>query len=308
MLRVRARTWKRGLAMTILLVCVIVLPGQASADDTQSLSIDDVTVNEAAGTATFTVSLSAGPDTAAVDVTTSTGSATAPADYVHKSERLTEIPAGGSKPFVVSIAERLVLRGRQVVQRHPLEPCRSCRRGRGGNRDDHERRRSAADLHRRRHRHRGTPAPSMRTSWSASRRRAANRSPCSTQPAPARPRRFGLRRRSGSDPDDPEPNQPRERSRSRSTATSWHRERRESSRSTFNRRPTRHGQRPQGTATIKDNEAAPAASIEPATMTEGDANLDLDLTVKLASPSQQTLDVRLPVSVDNTATGPTTTS
>ena len=31
MLRVRARTWKRGLAMTILLVCVIVLPGQATA-------------------------------------------------------------------------------------------------------------------------------------------------------------------------------------------------------------------------------------------------------------------------------------
>ncbi len=97
MLRVKAGNLKRGLAMTILLVCVIVLPGQATADETQTLSINDVTVNESAGTATFTVSLTDGPDAAAVDVTTSNGTATAPADYTHKSERLTEIPAGGSK-------------------------------------------------------------------------------------------------------------------------------------------------------------------------------------------------------------------
>lgn len=96
---------KRGLATTILLVCVVVLPGQATADDTQSLSIGDVTVNEDAGTATFTVSLSAGPDAASVDVTTSNGSAIAPGDYAStKAEPLTEIPAGGSKPFTVAIA------------------------------------------------------------------------------------------------------------------------------------------------------------------------------------------------------------
>ena len=101
----KAGNLKRGLATTILLVCVVVLPGQAVADPTQSLSIGDVTVDENAGIATFTVSLTAGPDAAAVDVETSNGSATAPADYTHKAERLTEIPAGGNKTFTVAIAD-----------------------------------------------------------------------------------------------------------------------------------------------------------------------------------------------------------
>ncbi len=95
---------KRGLATTILLLCVVVLPGQAAADADQQLSINDVTVNEGGGTATFTVSLSAGPDAASVNVATSNGTAIAPGDYGSKSERLTEIPAGESKAFEVAIA------------------------------------------------------------------------------------------------------------------------------------------------------------------------------------------------------------
>ena len=95
--------------MTILLVCVIVLPGQASADD-DAVALDRRRHGERGRRDgdVHRLARAPAPDAAAVDVTTSNGSATAPADYVHKSERLTEIPAGGSKPFVVSIAERLV--------------------------------------------------------------------------------------------------------------------------------------------------------------------------------------------------------
>jgi chitinase len=57
-----------------------------------------------------------------------------------------------------------------------------------------------------------------------------------------------------------------------------------------------------GTATITDNDAAPVASTEDFTTTEGDVNLNVDVKVTLASPSQQTLtfDYR---TIDGLATG-----
>ncbi|MBA3427956.1 MAG: hypothetical protein H0U07_05210, partial [Actinobacteria bacterium] len=94
----------------ILLVCLAVLTGSAGAVEDpaaaeQQLSIGDATVNEGAGTATFTVSLTAGKDAADVDVKTSSGTASPGSDYAEKSERLTGIPAGGNKTFIVAIAQ-----------------------------------------------------------------------------------------------------------------------------------------------------------------------------------------------------------
>ncbi len=60
----RARTWKRGLATTILLVCVIVLPGQASADHSVS-TVAVSPISENAPNASFTVTLA---EAAAEDV------------------------------------------------------------------------------------------------------------------------------------------------------------------------------------------------------------------------------------------------
>ena len=54
-----------------------VLAGQATADNTQNLSVEGVTVNENAGTADFVVKLSAGPDDATFDYATADGAAKA---------------------------------------------------------------------------------------------------------------------------------------------------------------------------------------------------------------------------------------
>ena len=64
-------------AAAVLAVFVVVFAGQAAADESQTLSITGPTVNESDGTATFTVSLSAGTDRRDVDYTTADGSATA---------------------------------------------------------------------------------------------------------------------------------------------------------------------------------------------------------------------------------------
>ncbi len=90
-------------AAAVLLVCAIVFAGQAAADENQTLSITGVTVSEAAGTATFTVSLSDGTDpSATVDFATSDGSATAGEDYTDTSGNLT-VPAGSSATIDVPI-------------------------------------------------------------------------------------------------------------------------------------------------------------------------------------------------------------
>ena len=92
----RARTWKRGLAMTVLLVCVIVLPGQAGADDPPTVSVNDASAPEGSPVP-FEIRLSA---VAAEDVTV-TASTTGGSGYTPRSETVT-IPAGAtSVPFGV---------------------------------------------------------------------------------------------------------------------------------------------------------------------------------------------------------------
>ncbi|TAK89420.1 MAG: retention module-containing protein, partial [Burkholderiaceae bacterium] len=73
-------------------------------DATPTLSINDVTVNEAAGTATFTVSLSAASgQTVNVNFATSNGTATAGADYTATSGTLTFAPGVTTQTVTVSI-------------------------------------------------------------------------------------------------------------------------------------------------------------------------------------------------------------
>ncbi len=77
----------------------IVPPGPA-------LSVGDVTVNESAGTATFTVSLSqAAAGTVTVDVATANGSALAGDDYTAAAATLTFAPGELTKTFTVAILD-----------------------------------------------------------------------------------------------------------------------------------------------------------------------------------------------------------
>ncbi|MGB8166059.1 MAG: Calx-beta domain-containing protein [Chthoniobacteraceae bacterium] len=77
----------------------------ADDDATPTLSIDDVTVNEAAGTATFTVTLSAASGLAvSANFATSNGTATAGADFTGTSGTLNFAPGVTSQTITVSIA------------------------------------------------------------------------------------------------------------------------------------------------------------------------------------------------------------
>ncbi len=82
-------------------------------DAVPTLTVDDVTVNEAAGTATFTVSLSAASGQAVtVDWQTGDGSATAGADYAQQAATtLTFAPGVTSQQVVVSIHDDTVYEG-----------------------------------------------------------------------------------------------------------------------------------------------------------------------------------------------------
>jgi hypothetical protein len=83
-------------------------------DATPSLSIGDVTVNEAAGTATFTVSLSAASgQTVAVGYSTANGTATT-ADYTATTGTLTFAPGVTSQTITVSIAEDTIFEGSEA--------------------------------------------------------------------------------------------------------------------------------------------------------------------------------------------------
>jgi hypothetical protein len=84
-------------------------------DPTPSLSVDDVTANEGAGTMTFTVSLSAVSGQAvSVDYTTTDGTAVARDDYTATSGTLT-IPAGsGSGTIAVTIIDDAVIEGAET--------------------------------------------------------------------------------------------------------------------------------------------------------------------------------------------------
>ena len=73
---------------------------------TLSFSIDDVAVDEAAGTATFTVNLSAASATAtSVNYATADGSATAGADYTATSGTLNFVPGETSQTITVTITD-----------------------------------------------------------------------------------------------------------------------------------------------------------------------------------------------------------
>jgi VCBS repeat-containing protein len=73
-------------------------------DPTPSLAINDVTVNEAAGTATFTVTLSAASgQTVAVGYNTSNGTATAGTDYTSATGTLTFAPGQTTRTITVPI-------------------------------------------------------------------------------------------------------------------------------------------------------------------------------------------------------------
>ncbi|WMW79455.1 Calx-beta domain-containing protein [Undibacterium cyanobacteriorum] len=74
-------------------------------DATPSLSINDITVNEAAGTATFTVTLSAASgQTVTVGYNTSNGTATAGSDYTSTTGTLTFAPGVTTQTITVNIA------------------------------------------------------------------------------------------------------------------------------------------------------------------------------------------------------------
>ncbi len=72
-------------AAALVLGCLVALPGTATADGTQTLSVADVSANEDTGTLTFTVVLEAGPDSATFNYSTANGSAIAGSDYAATS-------------------------------------------------------------------------------------------------------------------------------------------------------------------------------------------------------------------------------
>ena len=75
-------------------------------DAAPTLSIDDVTVNEAGGTATFTVTLSgASTTTVTVDYASAPGTATAPADFAAASGTLTFAPGTLTQTVTVPIVD-----------------------------------------------------------------------------------------------------------------------------------------------------------------------------------------------------------
>ncbi len=79
------------------------------------ISISDVTVNEAAGTAVFVVSLSAPTTgTVTVDFSTADGTATAGADYLPTAGRLVFAPGVTSQTITVSILDDVVFEGSET--------------------------------------------------------------------------------------------------------------------------------------------------------------------------------------------------
>ena len=88
----------------------------ADNDPTPSLSINDVIVNEAAGTATFTVNLSAASGLGvSVNFATGNGTATAGADYTGTSGSLNFAPGVTSQTITVADRQRHGLRARRSV-------------------------------------------------------------------------------------------------------------------------------------------------------------------------------------------------
>jgi hypothetical protein len=84
-------------------------------DATPTLSVNDVSVNEAAGTATFTVTLSAASgQTVTVNYGTANSSATAGSDYTATSGTLTFAPGVTTQTITVTIGEDTIFEGSEA--------------------------------------------------------------------------------------------------------------------------------------------------------------------------------------------------
>ncbi len=90
-------------AGALVLGCLVALPGTATADGTQTLSVAAVSANEDTGTLTFTVALEAGPDSATFDYATANGSALAGSDYTATSATGATVAAGASVTIQVPL-------------------------------------------------------------------------------------------------------------------------------------------------------------------------------------------------------------
>jgi len=99
----KAGSVRRLGAAAVLLVCVVVLPGQAIADGAQTLTLTGPNEVPESGIAQYTVTLSAGTDADAdVSIKTMAGSATEGVDYSSTPAMLTVV-AGTPTTFDVSI-------------------------------------------------------------------------------------------------------------------------------------------------------------------------------------------------------------
>jgi hypothetical protein len=95
---------RRVVAAAGLLVCVALLAGAAQAEPVATFSINDVSVNESAGTASFTVTLSADAGVASsVHWATSGGTAQSPDDYADASGDLNFAAGDLSEDVTVTI-------------------------------------------------------------------------------------------------------------------------------------------------------------------------------------------------------------
>ncbi len=115
----KATTWRMLLLGSILLgigIISIMPAARAQMGPTVQFSIANYTVNENAGTAVITVTLSAASSsTVTVSYTTSNGTAVAPSDYAAASGQLTFNPGETSKTFSVSIVDDTIQEPNETV-------------------------------------------------------------------------------------------------------------------------------------------------------------------------------------------------
>ena len=108
-------TVRRLGAAGLAALCLVVVVGQATADNTQTLTVESVSASENAGTLDFVVKLSAGPDTANFDYTTADGTAKQPSDYTEKTGTDVSVAGGGTVTIQVPIADDDLYEGNQSL-------------------------------------------------------------------------------------------------------------------------------------------------------------------------------------------------
>ena len=120
-------------------------------DATPTLDIDDVTVNESAGTATFTVTLSAASSLpVSVAFSTSNGTATSGADYTAASGTLNFAAGVTTQTITVPILEDALDEANETFTVNLANPTNATIARWAGRGDDHGQRRDADAEHRRR--------------------------------------------------------------------------------------------------------------------------------------------------------------